>query len=88
MTAASFTTSFTVDRPPEDVFDIGQAAEGTTVTLTHVGLLPQFECYDVCSSEWTRFLDVGLLALPVNGDPAPMTAEKAAEIARQFAEQQ
>jgi hypothetical protein len=68
------------------VFDIEQREEGVAVVLTHVGLVPALECYEICSGAWTHHLDAGLRALLVTGVPAPMTAELAAATARQFAE--
>ncbi|WP_431981917.1 SRPBCC family protein [Streptomyces qinglanensis] len=68
------------------VFDIEPGAgEETTVRVTHVGLVPEFECYEVCSGAWTHHLNAGLRALLTTGHPAPTTAEKAAEVAAEFA---
>lgn len=67
------------------VFDIEPGDSATSVTVTHVGLVPEFECYEVCSGAWTHHLNAGLRAMLVAGDPEPMTAAKAAEIAREFA---
>ncbi|WP_129670203.1 SRPBCC domain-containing protein [Phytoactinopolyspora endophytica] len=69
------------------VYDIAGSEDGTTVTLTHVGLLPQHECYEVCSGAWAHHLNAGLRAMLTGGDPAPMTAEQAAATAREFANQ-
>jgi uncharacterized protein YndB with AHSA1/START domain len=69
------------------VFDITPAAQGTTVSLTHVGLVPEFQCYEVCSGAWTHHINAGLRALLASGNPAPMTAELAAQTAREFAAQ-
>jgi hypothetical protein len=33
-------------------FDITEVDGGTQVRFTHVGLVPEFECYDVCSDAW------------------------------------
>lgn len=38
------------------VFDIEPGEHGVTVTLTHVGLVPEFECYSVCAGAWTYLL--------------------------------
>lgn len=67
------------------VFDIERGDTRTTVSVTHVGLVPELECYEVCSGAWTHHLNAGLRALLVTGDPAPMTAELAAATAREFA---
>lgn len=67
------------------IFDIDTTDHGTIVRLTHVGLVPEFECYEVCSGAWTHHLNAGLRALLTTGNPAPMTAELAARTAREFA---
>ena len=67
------------------IFDIIPGDDGTTVSLTHVGLVPEFECYEVCSGAWTHHLNAGLRALLSTGNPAPMTAELAAQTSREFA---
>jgi hypothetical protein len=68
------------------VFDIERREHGVAVVLTHVGLVPGLECYEICSGAWSHHLSAGLRALLVTGDPAPMTAELAAATARQFAQ--
>jgi hypothetical protein len=37
-------------------FDIEKVGEKTKITFTHDGLIPQIECYGVCSSVWTQYL--------------------------------
>jgi Activator of Hsp90 ATPase homolog 1-like protein len=37
-------------------FDIDQMAGKTKITFTHEGLIPHFECYNECSSAWTKYL--------------------------------
>lgn len=34
------------------VFDIAKKGDKTEVKFTHVGLAPDFECYDQCSNAW------------------------------------
>ncbi len=67
------------------VFDIERGDHDTTINVPHVGLVPELECYEVCSGAWTHHLDAGLRAQLVTDDPAPMTAELAAATARDFA---
>lgn len=42
------------------IFDIAQAGEQTTVTFTHEGLTPQYECYEVCNDAWTSYIQGSL----------------------------
>lgn len=37
-------------------FDLSAEEGKTKITFTHVGLLPQIECYDSCSNAWTQYL--------------------------------
>lgn len=37
-------------------FDLEQENEQTNVIFTHLGLIPQIECFDGCSSAWTQYL--------------------------------
>jgi uncharacterized protein YndB with AHSA1/START domain len=67
------------------VFELTPRDLGTVVTVTHVGLVPGLECYEVCSGAWSHHLDVGLRAMLTGETPEPMTAELAAEAARAFA---
>lgn len=38
------------------VFDIARKGDKTEVHFTHVGLLPDFDCYSACSKGWTHLL--------------------------------
>lgn len=38
------------------VFDISQRGGKTVVHFTHVGLVPQCECYDACENGWDAFV--------------------------------
>src|SRR3990170_3869380 len=38
------------------VFDIAQKGDKTELTFTHVGLVPEFECYGACSDGWSTYI--------------------------------
>lgn len=38
------------------VWELSILPEGTLLRLTHIGLTPKSECYDLCSSGWLSFL--------------------------------
>lgn len=37
-------------------FDLETMGDKTTITFTHIGLIPQIECYGGCSGAWTQYL--------------------------------
>ncbi|WP_129670204.1 SRPBCC family protein [Phytoactinopolyspora endophytica] len=55
----------------EIVFDISQTATGTELRFTHVGLVPQFECYDICSQGWGSYIGGSLHNLITTGQGTP-----------------
>jgi Activator of Hsp90 ATPase homolog 1-like protein len=44
------------------VFDISEKDDKTEVRFTHVGLVPQIECYDSCSDAWGYYIKDSLRA--------------------------
>jgi hypothetical protein len=55
------------------VFDIAATANGTRLTMTHVGLSPSVECYAQCSKGWDYFFGVSLFKLLATGKGQPDT---------------
>lgn len=37
-------------------FEISTANNQTKIIFTHIGLIPEFECYDACTSAWTMYV--------------------------------
>ncbi|HEX4206783.1 MAG TPA: SRPBCC domain-containing protein [Ktedonobacteraceae bacterium] len=58
-------------------FEISQQGNKTQLIFTHEGLVPQFECYDVCSTGWTRHVQGSLLPLITTGKGHPNQKESA-----------
>ena len=59
----------------EVVFDISETESGAQVRFTHVGLVPQYECYDVCSNAWAGYLGGSLRKLINTGQGQPNPKE-------------
>lgn len=38
------------------IWDISATSDGTFLELTHIGLTPETECYELCTSGWQSFL--------------------------------
>jgi hypothetical protein len=59
------------------VFDISSTNEGTLVSVTHVGLVPEIECYEQCKKGWNFYVE-SLRKLMTEGKGEPkMAAAKA-----------
>lgn len=53
------------------VFEIAPVADGTELRFTHVGLLPEVECYDACSTGWIHYVGGSLHSLITTGAGLP-----------------
>ena len=53
------------------VFEISGQGDKTRLDITHVGLVPEFQCYDGCSNGWTYYLKESLLPLITTGKGNP-----------------
>jgi hypothetical protein len=54
------------------VFEIAPTDDGSEIRFNHVGLVPSYECHDVCVDAWTFFLQDSLRALVTTGHGHPM----------------
>jgi len=45
------------------VFDISEEQDKTEVRFTHLGLVPQYECYGSCSNAWGTLINGNLRKL-------------------------
>lgn len=52
-------------------FDLSKAKGQTEVRFTHVGLAPEFECYDACSTAWGTLINRNLRKLIATGEVQP-----------------
>jgi len=59
-------------------FEITARDGKTEVRFTHVGLAPEYECYDVCSNSWGFYLYTSLRALIRTGHGLPNREERGA----------
>ena len=58
-------------------FDISPTEDGSLIRFSHVGLLPEHECYEVCAPAWTFFIVDSLRALINSGAGVPMDVHPA-----------
>src|SRR3546814_1744457 len=52
----SFTSDATEWTGTDIVFEIEKLGDRTGLRFTHVGLVPGYECYDVCHDGWTTYV--------------------------------
>ena len=59
------------------VFDITEKAGKTEIKFSHQGLIPHFECYQVCSNAWGYFIKASLKNLLETGSGDPISIDDA-----------
>jgi hypothetical protein len=57
------------------VFDISQSNGKTEVRFTHQGLVPDYQCFDKCSSAWSFYINDSLRKLITTGKGEPNPEE-------------
>ncbi|MDB5060393.1 MAG: ATPase [Mucilaginibacter sp.] len=57
------------------VFNISQKDNQTEIRFTHEGLVPQYECYEICREAWTNYIHDSLRNLITTGKGQPNSKE-------------
>ena len=57
-------------------FEITRKDDKTQIRMTHHGLVPDYECYDICQDSWTNYMQHSLRDLIMTGKGKPNSAEK------------
>ena len=52
-------------------FEISRKGDKTEVCFTHLGLVPEYECFDVCSTSWGSYINGSLKRLINTGKGHP-----------------
>lgn len=72
----SFTKDSTEWKGTDIVFEIARTDDDKTVlTFTHVGLVPEYECYDACTDGWRTYIHGSLRELIATGRGRPNMGE-------------
>jgi hypothetical protein len=57
-------------------FEISEKDNKTEIRFTHHGLVPEFECYDICNNSWTQYIQQSLKSLITTGKGQPNATGK------------
>jgi uncharacterized protein YndB with AHSA1/START domain len=52
-------------------FELSEKDGGTELRFTHDGLVPSYECFDVCRNAWTFYVGDSLRSLAATGEGQP-----------------
>lgn len=52
-------------------FDIAEKDNQTQIRFTHLGLVPEYECFDICSNAWGQYIRQSLASLITTGKGQP-----------------
>jgi len=55
----------------ETRFEIARKGDKTELRFTHVGLVPELDCYEACSAGWTFYVGQSLRRLIATGEGEP-----------------
>lgn len=71
--------SFTIDKSEwigtQVIFDISRKGDKTQLKVTHQGLTPEYECYEICENAWTTYIQESLRDLITTGKGKPNSSE-------------
>ncbi len=73
----SFTEDKTEWKNTRVIFDISQADGKTHLSVTQLGLVPEYECFNICQDAWTTYIQKSLRSLieTGKGNPNPKEGE-------------
>jgi len=57
-------------------FEVSKNGDNTEVRFTHVGLVPEYECFNACSNAWGFYINRSLRSLIATGKGEPNKKEK------------
>jgi hypothetical protein len=78
----NFTRDKTEWKGTKIIFEISKKGDQTEVRFTHLGLVPQYECFDVCSDAWGSYINGSLRNLIATGKGHPNKREEEYEKAK------
>jgi hypothetical protein len=83
----NFTKDKTEWKGTKVIFEISKKGNKTEVCFTHQGLVPEYECFNVCSDAWGSYIKGSLRNLITKGKGQPNPLEKVVATARKMSRQ-
>ena len=71
-----FTKDKTEWKGTKVIFEISQKDNKTVLRMTHQGLVPEYECFEICRDAWTSYIQNSLRDLIVTGKGQPNGKDK------------
>jgi hypothetical protein len=71
-----FTKDKTEWKGTKVIFEISQKGNKTALRMTHQGLVPEYECFEICRDAWTSYIQNSLHDLIVTGKGQPNGKDK------------
>ena len=81
----NFTKDKTEWKDTDIVFEISKKGGKTEIRFTHIGLVPEYECYDACSEGWGFYINTSLRDLITKGKGQPNVGQPMTETERALA---
>jgi hypothetical protein len=72
----SFTNDKNEWKGNEIIFEITEKENKTQLQFTQVGLVPEYECYDICQNAWSTYIQKSLYGLITTGNGHPNGKDK------------
>jgi hypothetical protein len=69
------------------IFEISEKDDKTQIRLTHLGLVPEYECYSICFDSWNNYIKISLRNLIATGKGLPNPKDKEREFNEQLLKQ-
>jgi hypothetical protein len=76
----NFTQDKTEWKGTKVIFEVSRKGSNTEICFTHEGLVPEYECFDVCSNAWGSYINGSLRSLITTGKGRPNPKEEASAI--------
>jgi hypothetical protein len=75
----NFTEDKSEWKSTEIIFEVSKNGNKTEIRFTHLGLVPEYECFDICSNAWGSYINGSLRSLIATGKGKPNQKENRSE---------